>query len=254
MREGQSLWTREQLTLAVNLYTKLTFGAMHARNPEIIAMAPIIGRSANAVALKLVNFASLDPRLAQKGMTGVSNLDREVWNDYMNNWDQLFIEGEELLAKKKQTTVEKLYNIDLEAYQQKEGREAVRQVKVRLDQTIFRRAVFSNFNNQCCVTGIGLTGLVVASHIVPWSEDDKNRLNPQNGLALNALLDKAFDKHLITVTEDLRIKVSSTLFQHKDNTTIRQSFLKYDGKEIILPKKFYPGAEFLKHHNEKFAA
>jgi len=38
-----------------------------------------------------------------------------------------------------------------------------------------------------------------ASHIVPWAEDERNRLNPRNGLCLNALHDRAFDRHLMWI-------------------------------------------------------
>src|SRR5476651_2249291 len=152
MKEGQTLWTREQLTLAINLYTKLTFGSMHHRNPAIIDLAQLIGRTPDAVTYKLVNFASLDPRLKQKGMENASKLDKQVWQEYMQNWDDVYIEGEKLLAKRKHTTIEKLYNIDLDDYHKSEGREVKRTVKVRLDQEIFRGVVLTNFNNQCCIT------------------------------------------------------------------------------------------------------
>ncbi|HEY4323171.1 MAG TPA: HNH endonuclease [Mucilaginibacter sp.] len=185
-------------------------------------------------------------------MVNASNLDKEVWQDYMENWDDVFIEGEKLLAEKKHSTIEKLYNINLDEYKQKFGREAERKVKVRLDQTIFRGLVLTNFNNQCCITGIGIVELIVASHIASWSGDDKNRLNPQNGLALNTLHDKAFDRHLITITEDLKIKISPKFYKHKDVLSIKQNFIDYDGKSLIAPKKFYPDAEFLRIHNDKF--
>jgi len=252
MKEGQKLWSKEELILAINLYSKLTFGQLHQRNSEIVELAQLIGRTPGAVAFKLVNFASLDPRLKQKGMSNASDLDREVWRDYMQNWDDVFIHGEALLAKKKNTTIEKLYNINLDEYQEQPGREVERKVKVRLNQEIFRGAVLSNFNNRCCITGISMVELIVASHIAPWSGDNKNRLNPRNGLALNCLHDKAFDKHLITITEDLKIKISSKFLKYKEVLSIKQNFIDYDGKEIIRPEKFYPDIEFLKIHNDKF--
>jgi len=254
MKEGQTLWTKDELILAVNLYSKLTFGQLHARNPHIIDLANTIGRTPDAVAYKLVNFASLDPRLKQKGMGNTSKLDRIVWAEYMHNWTELYFEGEKLLAKKRDTTVEKLYNINLDEYKIKDGREAERIVKVRVNQYSFRGAVLTNFNNKCCITGIGLLELIVASHIVPWSDDKINRLSPANGLALNALHDKAFDNHLITVTEDLTIKISSKFYQHKTVDSIQQNFINYDGKQLLEPKKFFPDVEFLKMHNEKFKA
>ncbi len=252
MKEGQTLWTRDELILAINLYSKIRFGQMHQNNPSIVDLANIIGRTPGSVAYKLVNFASLDPRLKQKGMVNASKLDKTVWQEYMEDWDDIFIEGEKLLATKKHTTIEKLYDVNLDDYKEAEGKEVERIVKVRVNQSIFREVVLSNFDNKCCITGINMPELIVASHIAPWSEDRKNRLSARNGLALNALHDKAFDKHLITVTEGLKIKVSSKFYQHKNVESIKQNFIDIDGKSLIPPKKFYPDVEFLKMHNDKF--
>ncbi|MDP9047890.1 MAG: HNH endonuclease [Bacteroidota bacterium] len=254
MKEGQTLWTKDELMLAINLYSKLTFGQMSQSNRDIIELAHLIGRTPGSVAYKLVNFASLDPRLTQKGMVNASKLDREVWQDYMNNWDEVFFESEKLLAKKKHTTIEKTYAIALDNLPDVKGKEKERLVMVRVNQSQFRKIVLSNFNNQCCITGIRIPELIVASHIAPWSMDEGNRLSPQNGLALNTLHDKAFDRHLITITENLKIKISSRFYSHTDIISIQQNFINYDGKELIPPKKFYPEAAFLKIHNDKFAS
>jgi len=60
-------WTRSQLKLAFYLYCQLPFGKLHQRNPEVIKLAGEIGRTASAVAMKLVNFASLDPAIRASG-------------------------------------------------------------------------------------------------------------------------------------------------------------------------------------------
>ncbi|MDB5123837.1 MAG: endonuclease [Mucilaginibacter sp.] len=253
MKEGQTLWTKDELMLAINLYSKLTFGQMSQTNRDIIELAHLIGRTPGSVAYKLVNFASLDPRLAQKGMVNASKLDRAVWQEYMNNWGEVFFESEKLLAKKKHTTIEKVYEIDLDNLPNVQGKERERLVMVRVNQSQFRKIVLSNYNNQCCVTGIRMPELIVASHIAPWSIDEGNRLSPQNGLALNTLHDKAFDRHLITVTKDLKIKISSRFYNYEDVLSIKQNFIDFDGKDLIAPKKFYPEIEFLKIHNDKFA-
>lgn len=255
MKEGQTLWTKEQLILAVNLYSKIPFGQMHASNADVNELAGLINRSPAAVARKLGNFASFDPKLKERGIKGLTNaskLDLEVWNEYMENWEEQFFEGEKLLAKKKQTSVEKVYQADLENLPKVQGQERERLIMQRVNQYHFRKIVLTNFNNRCCITGIQMLDLIVASHIVPWSKDKGNRLSPQNGLALNALHDRAFDKHLITVTEDLKIKVSSQFYRQKDMLSIQQNFIDYDGKSLLLPKKFFPDTDFLRMHNEKF--
>lgn len=73
MKQGQSLWTREELILAINLYCKTPFGKMHKTNPAVIELAALIGRTPSSVGLKLGNFASFDPSLKARGIKGASN-------------------------------------------------------------------------------------------------------------------------------------------------------------------------------------
>lgn len=254
MKEGQTLWTKEQCILAVNLYSKIPFGKMHSTNPDVIELAVLIGRTPGAVVRKLGNLASFDENLRKRGVGGLPNhskIDKEVWDEYMQDWDGQFIESEKLLAQKKNTTVERLYNADLDNIAETEGRQTQRLVNVRLNQSIFRKLVLTNFDSKCCITGINVAELLVASHILPWSKSKDNQLNPKNGLALNALHDKAFDRGLITVTEDYRIKISPILLKQKAIESIKRNFIDFDGKELITPKKFSPDIEFLKIHNQE---
>lgn len=256
MKEGQKLWTRDELILAINLYCKLPFGKMHSRNPDIVDFAKLIDRKPGAVAFKLVNFASLDPTLKKRGIKGAINtskLDKEIWNEFYSNWDAALIESEKLLAKIKHTTIEKLTKIELKDIP-KEGKEKERLVKTRVNQSLFRTMVLATYNNTCCITGIDNSDLLIASHIVPWSKDEKNRLNPTNGLCLNALHDRAFDKGLITISaKDYTIKVSSKLKTKNTSQSIENNFLKLEGKQILLPDKFSPSKEQLKIHNDFFS-
>ena len=255
MKAGQKLWTKKELILAVNLYCKLPFGKMHKGNSEIIQFAALIGRTPSSIALKLGNFASFDPTLRERGIKGASNaskLDKQIWDEFCNNWDAALLESEKLLANAKHTTVEKLNRIDLDNLPT-EGKENERLVKVRVNQSIFRSIVLATYDCRCCITGINNPDLLIASHIAPWSIDEKNRLNPMNGLCLNALHDRAFDKYLITVSaEDYTIKVSSRLLSKNPSESMRHNFLKIDGRAIDLPDKFLPSKELLKLHNGCF--
>jgi putative restriction endonuclease len=228
MKVGQKLWTREELILAINLYCKTPFGRLHQLNPEVIKLAHLLGRKPGAVAYKLVNFASLDLSLQARGIKGASNasnLDKEIWKEFFNNWDELPYESEKLLAKIEKTTIEKLNHIK-EDELPKEGKTREQVVKVRVNQAFFRSAILASYNNTCCITGIQQTEFLIAGHIKPWSIDEKNRLNPQNGIAINALHDKAFEIGLITITTDLKIKVSSSLLKQKKSKPIDEYFLK----------------------------
>ena len=84
---GPKRWTKNELILALNLYCKLPFGKMHKGNPSIIALASYLGRTPSSVAMKLVNFAALDPSLPRKGLSGTSRLDQEVWDEFFDKED-----------------------------------------------------------------------------------------------------------------------------------------------------------------------
>jgi putative restriction endonuclease len=254
MTEGQKLWTRDELILANNLYCKIPFGKMHRGNRQVIELSNLIGRTPGAVARKLGNFASFDPTLKARGIKGLTNagkLDGQIWNEFYNNWDEAIIQSEMFLASTERTTIEVLNDVSIENLPKGESKERV--VETRVNQNIFRKIVLATYNNKCCITGISNTELLVASHIVPWSKDENNRLNPMNGLCLNALHDKAFDRGLITISsEDYSIVISSKLKPKKEEPNIREYFLKYEGAKINLPDKFLPSREFLKIHNDIF--
>ncbi len=243
------LWTRDELKLAINLYCKTPFGRLHKGNPDIIKLASLIKRTPSALAWKLVNFASFDPSLQARGIKGAKNaskLDREIWDEFFNDWETLSIESEMLLLSKQHSKTKEFI------FPEKEGKEKERTVRTRVNQSFFRSMLLASYNNKCCITGMSNTEFLIASHIVPWSVDSKNRLNPRNGILVNALHDKAFEFGFITITTDYKIIVSSELLKLQDENTVNY-FHKYHNQNIILPSRFLPDNEFLKYHNqEKF--
>ncbi|WP_067034598.1 HNH endonuclease [Allomuricauda sp. CP2A] len=251
MKKGQKLWTRDELILAINLYCKLPFGRLHRTNPQVIHLAELIGRTPSSIAYKLVNFASLDPSLQARGIKGASNssnLDKAIWDEFYDNWEELPFESEKLLSKFENKSIEELNNIDIKSLPK--GKERERVVKVRVNQSFFRSSILASYNSTCCITGINQSQLLVAGHIKPWSQDEQNRLNPRNGIAINALHDKAFENGLITITPDYKIKISDVLLKSKKTDSLEKYFFQYENKDIVLPSKFLPDIEFLKYHNE----
>ena len=252
MKQGQHLWTRDELILAVNLYCKLPFGKLHRLNPEVIHLANLINRTPSSVALKLVNFASLDPSLKTKGIKGASNaskLDYEIWNEFYNHWDILPYESEKLLAQFQHTTVEKLNNLS-EEYIPNEGKEREQIIRARVNQSFFRSSILASYNFTCCITGINQPELLIAGHIRPWGIDEKNRMNPRNGIAINALHDKAFEAGFITITPEYVIKISSHILNQKGEQ-VYNFFGKFENQKIILPSRFLPDTNFLEYHNQE---
>lgn len=92
----------------------------------------------------------------------------------------------------------------------------------------------------------------MASHIIPWNTAEQHRLDPQNGIALNALNDKAFDRGLITFDTDLRLVCASSLRDHFAQATVSQNFKTYEGKPLAIPAEAAgPKAEYLEYHRSK---
>src|SRR5947208_8647846 len=93
-------WTREHRLIALNLYCKLPFGQLHKGNPIIKEVAAKMGRTASSLAIKLCNFASLDPVLQARGivgMRGAANEDRSLWQEFRSNLSALGPGSEQLL-------------------------------------------------------------------------------------------------------------------------------------------------------------
>lgn len=255
METGQKLWTRDELILAINLYFKLPFGKLHSTNVEIKNLAQLLGRSPGAVAFKLVNFASLDTSIIESGRKGASNvskLDKQIWSEFFDDWESLSINSEKIRAGLSSSSIEMLNNIS-EYELPKVGKTRDQIIKARVNQAFFRSIVLAAYNNTCCITGLQLPELLIAGHIVPWGKDEKNRLNPRNGIAINPLHDKAFENGLITITTDYKIRVSSKIKNMKNQVLRYEYFLKYDGKDILMPSRLSPEKEFLiYHHNNCF--
>lgn len=244
-------WSRGQLIFALKLYCEIPFGKMHSRNPEIIRCARLIGRTPSAVAMKLTNFASLDPEFrssGRKGLIRASRADRDIWEEMTSDWSRLAAQ----ISKVQSTLGEPSPRNHGPQYDPKSyfggTRDAV--VQARIGQGFFRTAVLSAYDFKCCITGLPIPELLVASHILPWADDVANRLNPRNGLCLSAIHDRAFDLGLITISVNLRVVLSTKLRRLKANSYINNTFCAYEDQPILLPTKFSPEADFLKHHRE----
>lgn len=242
-------WTRDELIIAFNLYCKIPFSKINYRLPQVQETAALLGRTPSAVAWKLVNFASIDPRLKARNIKGASNkgkLDEEVFNEFYGNWNGLVLESETKLEMLTMKSKDKEIN-----FEGKVGKNVERVVKQRLNQSFFRKAILATYEDKCCITGISINELLRASHIIRWSDKEETRLNPENGLCLNSLHDQAFDQGLITLDEDYCLVFSSRITSNYSNEFIEKSFEPYEHKQIAMPQRFVPSQEFLEYHRRK---
>ena len=253
--ERRRPWSRAEILAALHVYLLLPFGQLHRNQPLIKQLAAWIERSPSSVALKLVNLASLDPQVVASGRSGMRNAsaqDEQIWRQLLTDWDAVASEAAneyERLATAHGLPQNSDVADDLEQF---EGITRLATVEVRVNQARFRRAVLASYNATCCISGLQHPRLVVASHIVPWSEDKQNRLNPQNGLCLSALHDRAYDQGLITVMPDFTVRLSQELSSQQHTDFGAAALLRFDGQSITMPERFRPNPSFLAAHARRF--
>lgn len=255
-RDGKD-WTRDEHILAFNLYNDIPFGKIHIRNPRVQELAALLERNVNSVSLKLANIARHDPYHQARGIKGMSHGakgEAAIWREFINDPEGLALESERLLALRTGKTLEEAADIETSDLP-KAGVERDALVKIRVNQSFFRRRILSAYNFRCCVTGLTTQALLTASHIMPWAEDKENRLNPKNGLCLNAIHDRAFDRHLMWVEQDFVIRFAPHLLEKGSQAEESIQWLtRFEGRRLILPKKFTPAVEFLGKHAAKCKA
>jgi hypothetical protein len=251
-------WTREHFLIALNLYCKLPFGKLHKGNRIIMETAQKMGRSSSSLAMKLSNFASLDPvqqARGIRGLPGATKQDRAMWHEFQSNINVLGVRSEELLhdlfTHDEAKEVDFLTPGQIRLIAPTGPTEIQATVKVRRGQQFFRQSILNAYNIRCCITGIRVPRLLVASHIKPWGKFPADRLNPHNGLCLSTLHDAAFDSGLITLDADHRVILSRQLKGYFPQPALEQNFVPYAGTRIRLPDKLAePDAEFLAYHRE----
>jgi hypothetical protein len=246
-------WSRDELVLALYLYCQVPFARTKANNPEVIRLATLLGRTPSSVARKLGNFGAFDPRLASlgiKGLTHVGRADEAVWREFDGRWEALVGEAQALLAS---ADVEPAASAEADVAPVVAGpsgaTERAAETTVRLYQAFFRRAVLASYEYCCTVCGIDLPTLLIASHIVPWSVSEAHRTDPDNGLCLCTLHDRAFDRGLMAVGEALQVLVSPAARASR-SPFCHAALGAFAGQPIRLPTRFPPKAQHLEWHRE----
>ncbi len=266
-------WSREETIMAFNLYCKTQFGKMHSRNPQIRKLAEKMGRTSGSLAMKLTNFASLDPALNQKGLTNISKLDKQIWNEFHSDWTTLALESERLLSELSteelitKTTDDSLTETpylgsagsasnksklaeETITYPHEET-EYETTTRQRRGQSFFRNVVLASYDYKCAITGCPIPQLLIASHILPWATYPQHRVNPRNGICLIAHFDKAFDNGLISFDNEYRLILSPIIKEYLPDDYLEEEIIPREGIRMKLPCKFAPEKKFLEMHHVK---
>jgi predicted restriction endonuclease len=241
-------WSRDELILAFELYCRIPFRATKASNQEVQRLAGLLDRSPAGVARKLGNFGAFDPALKERNISGLvhtSRLDGEIWDEFHRDWPGLVSTAQRL-----RVALARQLQLPEEEWQLPSGpSERVATARQRLHQAFFRQAVLSSYERACCVTGIQLPEVLVASHIVPWSVDHTLRADPTNGLCLSATFDRLFDSGLMSIDDDLSIRISRQVLRHRSGA-VANLIGAYHRRAIRPPTRFLPRPDCLRWQRE----
>ncbi len=248
-------WTRDETLAAFNLYCRTPFGRLHARNPDIVALARVLGRTPGAVAMKCCNLASLDPSHQARGVSGlrsVSRLDEEIWNEFNRDAEAIGYQSELAFAG---LTGTKPRATDAVEWEDVQGLDKQVVTKVRVNQHLFRSIILTGYRCECAVCRLPVPTLLVAAHIVPWSADKSQRMNPRNGICLCSLHDRAFDAGILIIGADFQISIEQQIAkQHPKSRAIERFLLDYSGQTICLPDRWHPDPDLLRRHHQSTMA
>lgn len=117
-----------------------------------------------------------------------------------------------------------------------ERRYALRSVKQRLHQALFREAVITAYNRRCALSGLPEPLLLDAAHIVPDNDERLGQPTVPNGIPLSKIHHAAFDAHLIGIDPDYRLHVSKRLLVQRDGPML-DSLKQLEGRMIHLPDR-----------------
>ncbi|MBR3314320.1 MAG: HNH endonuclease [Atopobiaceae bacterium] len=249
-------WTREETLAALVLYMHLPRGLFHARNPDVIALSEALGRTPASVARKLSNIEHFDPNRDPDvvGSAHGSHWERDIWAELSERGDGLL---EEAIGHYRDA-MEPAYDVEYTgsdlALEIVEGRDVGVTTTRRLNQSHFRNLLLELYHGRCCVTGLGIERLLIASHIKPWRDADPltERVNVENGLLLNSLHDRAFDQGLITLDSDYRLVMSRELERRaaSDGSDAVAWLWSTRGRSIRLPERHWPNPDFIAYHQD----
>ena len=257
-------WSHDDTAIALYRSLDLPFGKIRQTDPVIEKLAKILKRGSVGVAHKMRRMKKQLPEYdgAYGKIRKTVSMERAVLKEFLAD-SSGFKKNAEILLKQRSGELPEdspllptatahtpdFSNLD-KLPPGKTGRRLVEE-KFRINQDKFRKQVLSAYCNRCCITGINLPELLVASHILPWRDYPEYRTDPRNGLCLNSLHDRAFDRGLISVSSELIVAVSPKLQEvaaAKNASDKIQFLVESDGKPITQPEKFAPAPEFLAHH------
>jgi putative restriction endonuclease len=202
-----------------------------------------------------IQYAEIDKELWELIMNGQTNLTltKLLLSNYFSELSNVTLDYQELHEIEHQimhddqyTYKARIVNIE-NNYNNEQGQELL---YIRCG--IFKREIPKIYNYSCAISKMRIATssnaqLVDACHIVPFSVSKNDTIT--NGISLCPNLHRAFDRGLITIDSNYRVKVSPKLTEDDSPYSIKQ----FEGQEIVLPSitSQYPLLENLDWHSKE---
>lgn len=223
----------ESIAKVIEAY--LVDGLSHRQIQKTILNLPAPARGGGFVAMEILHHFNITGEkkgiLKKKNIIKVDETEDKNYQKALGIYSELITVREE--AQKyfsKQKTINKENN----------PTETSSEIKSRVYQNKLREIVLDNYDCTCAICDINKVDLLVCSHIIPWSFDKKERLNPENAICFCALHDKLFDKGYFSLDSEYKI-----IYGLKADKQIKKLLTNLKFK---VPKENKPNINFLNYH------
>ena len=119
-------------------------------------------------------------------------------------------------------------------------------------QDRFRKLLLNVYGRRCALCDTRYPNLLVASHIIPWAQDSKNRLNPRNGILLCRLHDAAYEYDLVRIRADGTVLLAD--LRSSVGTDLRVYLKRTRDRLPMVPASCRPDPAFLQWRFERAKA
>lgn len=248
MVDDRRLWAEDETLFLFRVFLTEKAGSLSSNSPRIAEIAELLDRRIGSVHRKLEDIRSNEPSYiaGDRKPTNCAELVKDVWKGLYSDYDRTRRRIEDAYTSVNGAVVAH-EELDLEEIPP--GLDIPVDATRREGQQLFRCIVAMNFEQRCCITGLATRGLLVASHIKPWVESGpEERIDPSNGLYLNRLHDGLFDRHLMTLDDDMCIEYADLVRRENSEEAFETFFGRYEGRRIREPSLYSVDTEFLDEH------
>ena len=117
-----------------------------------------------------------------------------MWNEMQHDWENFSIKSNQAIRSVDEKNQPEL-NLNTQQLTDEKidytGNNKTIQSQARIGQNFFRKAVLSAYNYRCCITGLSIPSLLVASHIIPWREMNQDKMESSFLLSITSIVQKA---------------------------------------------------------------